>query len=148
MSHKLYFSLNSMSSKTEDFFKTRLPTAASSSESKYKLKSPARIIILFFKSSNVCSLRFSFSHVKTCSISMFGLYRLIKMKTPSSVIGSNIKKRPFSSFFFYKSLKDLFSIMPIKTPHESVFLCEKKSSFLNSSFHFFIFTRRVSFLKK
>ena len=92
---------------TEYFFETGLPPSVSSAESKNRLKSPARIIILFFKSSNVCSIRFSFSHVETCSFLVFGLYKLIKMTTQSTIKASNIKKRPF---FFLNSLKDLFPV--------------------------------------
>ena len=72
-----------MSFETEDFFKTGLPPSALSTESKNRLKSPPRTIG-FFMLSNVCSTRFIFSHVETCSFSVFGLYKLIKMKTQLS----------------------------------------------------------------
>ena len=130
MSHKLYFSLISMSFQIEDFFKTGLPPSVPSTDSKNRLKLPPRIIVLFSKSSNVCSIRFIFSHVETSLFLVFVLYRLIKMETQSSIIASNIKKGPFSLFFFFKNLKDLFPVQPIVTPHELVFPSEKKSSFV------------------
>ena len=60
MSRKLYFSLITMSFETGDFLKTGLTPSASSVESKNRLKSPPRIVTLFYKSSNVCSIRFFF----------------------------------------------------------------------------------------
>ena len=81
-------------------------------ESKNSLKSPARIIVLFSKSSNISRGRFIFSHIETCLFLVFGLYRLIKMKMQSSIkkVAFNIKKQLFFLFLFVKSLKDVFPV--------------------------------------
>ena len=56
MLNKWYFSLISMNFETEHFLKTWLPPSVSSTESKNRLKSSPRIIILFSKSSKFLAL--------------------------------------------------------------------------------------------
>ena len=88
---------------TEDLFKTGLPPSTSSTESKNRLKSPSRIIILFSKLSNVSSFRFIFSNVEICPFLVFGINRLIQMKTQSSIIAYNNKNDHFHNFSFLKA---------------------------------------------
>ena len=80
-----------MSFEKEDFLKTKLPSTASSMESQNRLKSPPRIINLFI---------------------IFDMKKpaLFRCLGNTQITVSNIIKEPFLSFFFFKSLKDLFPV--------------------------------------
>ena len=131
--HKLKVSIISISFATDFCLKDGLPLQHYKFVLKNTLKSPASKMFVFLFISIVFIIVKSVFKTSTCSFSVLGLHKLIRIKLFTPMLTFKIKTRPLLSHIWFKTLTPNCRKKPIKTPQELDDPWEKKSFALNSS---------------